>query len=59
MSYIQIGSGSANLDTNIQDGFANYIISRDIKEELLRQVKSCGVNFYYIYANTLNINYSM
>ena len=35
MSYIQIGSGSANLDTNIQDGFANYIISRDIKEEVI------------------------
>ena len=35
MSYIQIGSGSANLDTNIQDGFANYIISRNIKEEVI------------------------
>ena len=34
MCLIQIGSGSANLDTNIQDGFSNYIISKKIKKKI-------------------------
>ena len=34
MCFIQIGSGSANLDTNIQDGFSNYIVSKNIKKKI-------------------------
>ena len=34
MNLIQIGSGSASLDTNIQDGFSNYIISKNIKKKV-------------------------
>jgi len=35
MCLIQIGSGSASLDTNIQDGFSNYIVSKNIKKKVL------------------------
>jgi len=34
MCFIQIGSGSANLDTNIQDGFSNYVVSKNIKKKI-------------------------
>jgi hypothetical protein len=33
MCLIQIGSGSASLDTNIQDGFSNYVISNNIEKK--------------------------
>ena len=34
MCFIQIGSGSANLDTNIQDGFSNYVVSKNTKKKI-------------------------
>ena len=45
MCLIQIGSGSANLDTNIQDGFSNYIISKNIQKKV-----------FIIEANSIHIN---
>ena len=45
MCLIQIGSGSASLDTNIQDGFSNYIVSKNIKKKVL-----------IIEANSIHIN---
>ena len=45
MCLIQIGSGSASLDTNIQDGFSNYIISKNIKTKVL-----------IVEANSIHIN---
>ena len=45
MCLIQIGSGSANLDTNIQDGFSNYIVSKNIKKKVL-----------IVEANSIHIN---
>lgn len=45
MCLIQIGSGSANLDTNIQDGFSNYITSKNIEKRV-----------FIIEANSIHIN---
>ena len=45
MCLIQIGSGSASLDTNIQDGFSNYIISKNIQKKV-----------FIIEANSIHIN---
>ena len=45
MCLIQIGSGSASLDTNIQDGFSNYIISKNIEKKVL-----------IVEANSIHIN---
>ena len=45
MCLIQIGSGSASLDTNIQDGFSNYITSKNIKTKV-----------FIIEANSIHIN---
>ena len=45
MCLIQIGSGSASLDTNIQDGFSNYIVSKNIKKKVL-----------IVEANSIHIN---
>ena len=45
MCLIQIGSGSASLDTKIQDGFSNYIISKNIKKKI-----------FIIEANSIHIN---
>ena len=45
MCLIQIGSGSASLDTNIEDGFSNYIISKNIKKKVL-----------IVEANSIHIN---
>ena len=42
MCLIQIGSGSASLDTNIEDGFSNYIISKNIKKKSV----NCRGKFY-------------
>ena len=35
MCLIQIGSGSANLDTYIQDGFTSFVKKNDIKSKIL------------------------
>jgi len=35
MSLIQIGSGSANFDTNFQDGFTNFVKKRKAKDRIL------------------------
>ena len=32
MCLIQIGPGSASLDTNIQDGFSNFLISKEYRD---------------------------
>ena len=45
MRLIQIGSGSASWDTNIQDGFYNYIVSKNIKKKVL-----------IVEANSIHIN---
>ena len=45
MCLIQIGSGSASLDTNIQDGFSNYIISNNIEKKV-----------FIVEANSIHIN---
>lgn len=45
MCLIQIGSGSASLDTNIQDGFSDYIISKNIEKKV-----------FIIEANSIHIN---
>ena len=45
MCLIQIGSGSAGYDTNIPDGFSNYIISKNIKKKV-----------FIIEANSIHIN---
>ena len=45
MCLIQIGSGSASLDKNIQDGFSNYIVSKNIKKKVL-----------IVEANSIHIN---
>ena len=34
MSLIQIGSGSASLDTYIQDGFSNFIIKKKFSKKV-------------------------
>ena len=34
MSLVQIGSGSSNLDSNIQDGFANFVRKKNIKKKI-------------------------
>ena len=44
MCLIQIGSGSASLDTNIQDGFSNYIDSKNIKKK--KKGVNCRGKFY-------------
>jgi len=44
MCFIQIGSGSANLDTNIQDGFSNYVVSKNTKKKIF----SIEANFIHI-----------
>lgn len=45
MCLIQIGSGSASLDTNFQDGFSNYIISKNIEKKV-----------FIIEANSIHMN---
>ena len=45
MCLIQIGSGSASLDTHIEDGFSNFIIKKKIKK-----------NIYIIEANSIHKN---
>ena len=45
MCLIQIGSGSASLDTNIQDGFSNYIILKNIEKKV-----------FIIEANSIHLN---
>jgi FkbM family methyltransferase len=45
MCLIQIGSGSASLDTNIQDGFSNYIISKNIEKKV-----------FIVEANSIHMN---
>ena len=45
MCLIQIGSGSASLDTNIPDGFSNYIISKNNEKKV-----------FIIEANSIHIN---
>ena len=34
MSLVQIGSGSSNLDSNIEDGFANFVRKKNIKNKI-------------------------
>ena len=43
MCLIQIGSGSASLDTHIEDGFSNFIIKKKLKD-----------NIYIIEANSIH-----
>jgi len=40
MCLIQIGSGSANFDTYVQDGFSNFIRKKKLRKKysLLRQI---------------------
>jgi FkbM family methyltransferase len=45
MCLVQIGSGSASLDTNFQDGFSNYIISKNIEKKV-----------FIIEANSIHMN---
>ncbi|MDC3162738.1 FkbM family methyltransferase [Candidatus Pelagibacter sp.] len=45
MCLIQIGSGSASLDTDIEDGFSKFIIKNKIKKKI-----------YIIEANSIHIN---
>lgn len=45
MCLIQIGSGSASLDTYIEDGFSNFIIKKKLKK-----------NIYIIEANSIHID---
>ncbi len=45
MCLIQIGSGSASLDTSFQDGFSNYIISNNIEKKV-----------FIIEANSIHMN---
>ena len=45
MCLIQIGSGSASLDTYIEDGFSNFIIKKKIKKKI-----------YIIEANSIHID---
>lgn len=45
MCLIQIGSGSASLDTHIKDGFSNFIIKKKIKKKI-----------YIIEANSIHID---
>ena len=45
MCLIQIGSGSAGYDANIQDGFSNYITSKNIQKKV-----------FIIEANSIHIN---
>ena len=45
MCLIQIGSGSASLDTHIEDGFSNFIIKKKLKK-----------NIYIIEANSIHID---
>ena len=45
MCLIQIGSGSASLDTDIEDGFSKFIIKKKIKKKI-----------YIIEANSIHIN---
>ena len=45
MCLIQIGSGSANFDTNTQDGFSNFIIKNKINKKI-----------FIIEANSIHIN---
>ena len=35
MTLVKIGSGSASLDTNLKDGFSNFILNKKIKEKIL------------------------
>ena len=35
MTLVQIGSGSASLDTNLKDGFSNFILNKKIKQKIL------------------------
>ena len=44
MTLIQIGSGSANLDTNVQDGFSNFILKNKSTK-----------NIYIIEANSIHL----
>ena len=45
MCLIQIGSGSASLDTQIEDGFSNFIVKKKIKKKI-----------YIIEANSIHID---
>jgi FkbM family methyltransferase len=45
MCLIQIGSGSASLDTYIEDGFSNFIVKKKIKKKI-----------YIIEANSIHID---
>ena len=41
MSLVQIGSGSASLDTNIQDGFSNFIKKKNlVKKKFIIEANS-------------------
>ena len=57
MCLIQIGSGSASLDTNIQDGFSNYIVSKNIKKKvLIVEANSIHINnLKKFYKNNINV----
>ena len=44
MCFIQIGSGSANLDTNSEDGFANFIKKNKVNNKI-----------YIIEANSIHL----
>lgn len=44
MTLVQIGSGSANLDTNVQDGFSNFILKNKSSQ-----------NIYIIEANSIHL----
>ena len=58
MNLIQIGSGSASLDTNIQDGFSNYIISKNIKKKIfIIEANSIHIkNLKKFYEKKKNVN---
>ena len=45
MCLVQIGSGSASLDTHIEDGFSNFIVKKKIKKKI-----------YIIEANSIHID---
>ena len=54
MCLIQIGSGSASLDTHIEDGFSNFIIKKKIKKKIyIIEANSIHIDNLYTYNLTL------
>ena len=57
MCLVQIGSGSASLDTNIQDGFSNFIKKKKIdKKTFIIEANSIHLNnLKKFYENNKNV----